>query len=177
MEPAVDDKMSYFALTDEDLPKIFEEYEKLADFYLEEKKNKTGFIFYHFNVDLKQGPCAIKRLTGCGAGSEYICVTPEGDIYPCHQFVGDEKFKMGNILDQEINLNRDMQLEFQNAHVYAKQDCQNCWAKYYCSGGCHANAYNFNKNILKPYKLGCEMLKKRIECAIMIEAKLMLEGE
>ncbi|AHM56268.1 arylsulfatase regulator [Peptoclostridium acidaminophilum DSM 3953] len=177
MEPAVDEKMSDFALTEEDLPRIFEEYENLVDFYIDKKLENEKFTFFHFSIDLSQGPCVIKRLTGCGAGSEYICVTPEGDIYPCHQFVGNEKFKMGSILDSDVKLDRDLQLKFQNAHVYAKEACRECWAKFYCSGGCHANAYNFNGDILKPYSMACEMLKKRVECAIAIKAKQMLGGE
>ncbi|KDR96086.1 uncharacterized protein SAMN02745945_01637 [Peptoclostridium litorale DSM 5388] len=177
IEPAVDDKMSDFALTENDLPAIFAEYEKLADYCIEKKKNGDKFTFFHFNIDLNQGPCVIKRLTGCGAGSEYLSVTPEGDVYPCHQFVGDEDFKMGNIMDEEMSLDRHIQLRFQNAHVYTKPECRECWARFYCSGGCHANAYNFNKDISKPYSLACEMLRKRVECAIMIKAKLMLEGE
>ena len=121
-------------------------------------------------IDLNQGPCVIKRLTGCGAGTEYLAITPEGDMYPCHQFVGDSDFKMGNVFDNTFD--RNIGLQFKDAHVYNKKDCQNCWAKFYCSGGCHANAYQFNKDIQKPYQIGCEMEKKRIECALAIQAKL-----
>jgi uncharacterized protein len=124
-------------------------------------------------VDLSQGPCIIKRLSGCGAGAEYIAVTPEGDIYPCHQFVGNEEFKMGSVLTGEMD--RNLNVDFKNAHVYNKPDCKECWAKFYCSGGCHANAYNFNDDINKPYRLGCEMEKKRLECSLYIQAKLMTE--
>lgn len=176
VEPVVDNEENPYALREEDIPKIFEEYEKLAVEYASRKLKGDNFTFFHFLIDLNQGPCVIKRLTGCGAGSEYMAITPEGDMYPCHQFVGNEEFRLGNILNEELNIPRDIQLKFQNAHVYSKEECRNCWAKFYCSGGCHANAHNFNNDILKPYSLGCEMQKKRIECALMIKAKLMLEG-
>lgn len=176
VEPVVDDESNPFALREEDLPKIFEEYEILAKEYAKKKINKEKFTFFHFMIDLNQGPCIIKRITACGAGTEYISVTPEGDIYPCHQFVGKEDYKLANLYDDEILLKQDLVDGFRNAHVYAKEDCKNCWAKFYCSGGCHANALNFNGDVLKPYKLGCEMQKKRIECAIMVKAKELLEG-
>ncbi|MBP2027523.1 uncharacterized protein J2Z35_001320 [Acetoanaerobium pronyense] len=177
VEPVVGDESNPYALRDEDIPKILKEYEDLAIKYADMRVNDEEFRFFHFMVDLAQGPCAIKRLTGCGAGTEYLAVTPEGDIYPCHQFVGQEEFKMGNILEKEINLPEDMRQTFRNAHVYSKEECSKCWARFYCSGGCHANAYNFNDDILKPYELGCEMQKKRVECALMVEAKVMLEKE
>jgi uncharacterized protein len=135
------------------------------------------FKFFHFMIDLNQGPCVIKRITGCGAGNEYLSITPEGDIYPCHQFVGNEEYKMANILDKEIVFPKELTDSFKDAHVYSKEDCKKCWNKFYCSGGCHANATNFNNDVMKPYELGCEMQKKRTECSIMIQAKLMLEGE
>lgn len=177
LEPVVGDESNPYALRDEDLPRILKEYEDLAVKYADMRVKDEKFRFFHFMIDLAQGPCAIKRLTGCGAGTEYLAVTPEGDIYPCHQFVGQEEFKMGNILDKEINLPEDMRKTFRDAHVYSKEDCSKCWARFYCSGGCHANAYNFNDDILKPYELGCEMQKKRVECALMVEAKVMLEKE
>lgn len=177
VEPVVGDESNPYALRDEDIPKILKEYEDLAIKYADMRVNDEKFRFFHFMVDLTQGPCAIKRLTGCGAGTEYLAVTPEGDIYPCHQFVGQEEFKMGNILEKEINLPKDMRQTFRDAHVYSKEECSKCWARFYCSGGCHANAYNFNNDILKPYELGCEMQKKRVECALMVEAKVMLEKE
>lgn len=177
VEPVVGDESNPYALRDEDIPKILKEYEDLAIKYADMRVKDEEFRFFHFMVDLAQGPCAIKRLTGCGAGTEYLAVTPEGDIYPCHQFVGQEEFKMGNILEKEINLPEDMRQTFRNAHVYSKEECSKCWARFYCSGGCHANAYNFNDDILKPYELGCEMQKKRVECALMVEAKVMLEKE
>lgn len=177
VEPVVGDESNPYALRDEDIPKILKEYEDLAIKYADMRVKDEEFRIFHFMVDLAQGPCAIKRLTGCGAGTEYLAVTPEGDIYPCHQFVGQEEFKMGNILEKEINLPEDMRQTFRNAHVYSKEECSKCWARFYCSGGCHANAYNFNDDILKPYELGCEMQKKRVECALMVEAKVMLEKE
>ena len=126
-------------------------------------------------VDLSGGPCAIKRISGCGAGTEYLAITPGGDIYPCHQFVGKEEFRLGSLFDEENQFPKDIIDGFMKTDVTTKEDCKKCWAKFYCSGGCHANAYNFNGDIQKPYKDGCEMQKKRIECAIMVEAALMLE--
>lgn len=176
IEPVVDSENNPYALREEDLPKIFEEYENLAVEYANRQLGEDKFKFFHFMIDLNQGPCVIKRLSGCGAGSEYMAITPTGDVYPCHQFVGNEDFKLGNIMG-ELDIPKDLQNEFRNAHVYNKQDCKECWAKFYCSGGCHANAYNFNDDILKPYKVGCEMQRKRTECSLMIQAKLMTEGE
>jgi uncharacterized protein len=176
IEPVVDSENNPYALREEDLPKIFEEYESLAVEYANRQLSEDKFKFFHFMIDLNQGPCVIKRLSGCGAGSEYMAITPTGDVYPCHQFVGNEDFKLGNIMG-ELNIPKDLQNEFRNAHVYNKPDCKECWAKFYCSGGCHANAYNFNDDILKPYKVGCEMQRKRTECSLMIQAKLMTEGE
>lgn len=171
MEPVVVDEQIDYGIGYEDLPKVFEEYEKLAEAYLDRKDKENEFTFFHFLIDLNQGPCVIKRLAGCGAGTEYLAITPEGDMYPCHQFVGDSDFKMGNVF--ENTLDRNIGLQFKEAHVYNKKDCQSCWAKFYCSGGCHANAYQFNKDIQKPYQIGCEMEKKRIECALAIQAKLL----
>ena len=176
VEPVVGEVENPYALREEDLPKVFEEYEKLAVQYADMKLKDEGFTFFHFMIDLNQGPCVIKRITGCGAGNEYLAITPSGDIYPCHQFVGNEDFKLGNILDEKIELPKEVTNMFREAHVYAKDECRNCWNKFYCSGGCHANAINFNNDIKVPYKLGCEMQKKRTECAIMIQAKMMLEG-
>ncbi|KXZ39426.1 uncharacterized protein SAMN05661008_00388 [Alkalithermobacter thermoalcaliphilus JW-YL-7 = DSM 7308] len=175
VEPVVDSEDNPYALREEDLPKVFQEYEKLALEYANRKINGDKLTFFHFVIDLNQGPCVIKRLVGCGAGTEYLAITPEGDIYPCHQFVGNEDFKLGNLLTNNIDLDKVDQ--FRDLHVYSKDECKKCWAKFYCSGGCHANAYNFNKDLKKPYKLGCEMQKKRIECALMIQAKIMLEGD
>lgn len=174
VEPVVSEPHHEYSLRDSDLPVIFEQYEMLAEEMLKRAKTDQAFKFFHFMIDLGQGPCVIKRLSGCGAGAEYIAVTPEGDIYPCHQFVGNEDFKMGNVNTGELNMTINNQ--FKNAHVYNKEKCKTCWAKFYCSGGCHANAYNFNNDINEPYALGCEMEKKRLECAIYLKAKDMLEA-
>ena len=163
MEPVVASPKEDYALMEEDLEEVLREY-------IDIKKKDKDFMFFHFMIDLNQGPCIIKRTVGCGAGSEYMAVTPEGDLYPCHQFVGNEDFKMGNVFTGIENTTiRD---EFKKANVLTKEECSGCWARYYCSGGCHANAYNFNKDIKKPYKIGCEMEKKRIECAISILANM-----
>lgn len=168
IEPVVTDEKEPYAIRAEHLNKILEEYEKLSKEYIDIKKKDKEFSFYHFIIDLSQGPCVIKRTVGCGAGSEYIAVTPDGEIYPCHQFVGEEEFKLGDIHSGIVNTKlRDT---FKCANVYTNEDCPDCWARYYCSGGCHANAYYANKNLSKPYKVGCEMEKKRIECAISIVA-------
>ena len=177
VEPVVGDESNPYALREEDMERVFAEYEKLAKKYAKRKLEGEDFTFFHFVVDLNQGPCVIKRITGCGAGNEYLAVTPNGDIYPCHQFVGNDDFKLANILDEEVIIPEEISNMFRDAHVYSKEDCKTCWNKFYCSGGCHANAINFNNDIRKPYKLGCEMQKKRTECSIMIQAKLMLEGE
>ena len=166
--------MSYYvevyALREEDLPKILEEYDKLAVEYIKRKKEGKGFNFFHFNIDLEQGPCVAKRLSGCGSGTEYLAVTPWGDFYPCHQFVGNEEFLMGNVYDGITRT--DIQDEFKMCNVYAKPKCRECFARYYCSGGCAANAYNFHGNINDAYDIGCEMQRKRVECSIMIKAAL-----
>ncbi|MBC8631479.1 thioether cross-link-forming SCIFF peptide maturase [[Eubacterium] tenue] len=177
VEPVVDDESNPFALREEDMETVFNEYEKLAVKYSDRLLNGENFKFFHFMIDLNQGPCVIKRITGCGAGNEYLAITPNGDIYPCHQFVGKDEYKLANINDEEIVIPRELTDTFKNAHVYSKEDCQNCWNKFYCSGGCHANAVNFNGDVMKPYELGCEMQKKRTECSIMIQARLMIEGK
>lgn len=173
IEPVVAEPHHDYALDDSDLPTVFEQYELLAEELIKRKGTDQAFDFFHFTVDLTQGPCVVKRLRGCGAGAEYISVTPEGDIYPCHQFVGNESFKIGHV-DTGIE-NRDLSMHFKKANVLSKASCQECWAKFYCSGGCHANAHNFNNDIFKPYELGCEMERKRLECSLYIQAKLMLE--
>jgi len=169
VEPVVADKDSGLDLREEDLPSIFNEYEKLAYEYVKRDREKKGFNFFHFMLDLSQGPCVAKRLKGCGSGYEYVAVTPEGDIYPCHQFVGEEEFKMGSVFDEELSA--DIRKKFQNSNVYTKPECKECWAKFYCSGGCAANAYKFNKDIDKPYRIGCELEKKRVECALWIKTQ------
>lgn len=174
VEPVVADENEDYSLREEDLPLLFEQYEILASEMLKRQKEGRWFNFFHFMIDLSQGPCVVKRLSGCGSGSEYLAVTPEGDLYPCHQFVGIEEFKMGTV-DTGITKNKMREL-FQNCNVYSKEDCKNCWAKFYCSGGCAANAYQFHKDINKPYKIGCKLQLKRIECAIMMKAKEVLES-
>lgn len=167
-EPVVSEPTLPYALTEEDLQAIFEEYDRLSLEILEHKKKGEFINFFHFNVDLNQGPCVIKRLKGCGSGNEYIAVTPEGDIYPCHQFVGIADYKMGNVFDGKLN--RKIKSKFADSNIYTKIECRKCWAKFYCSGGCNANNFIYNGDILKPHKLSCEMEKKRLECAIMIKA-------
>ncbi|MDY6065458.1 MAG: thioether cross-link-forming SCIFF peptide maturase [Finegoldia sp.] len=176
IEPVVDPDENEYALREEDLPQILDEYEKMAIDYANAQVAKEPFKFFHFMIDLTQGPCVIKRMQGCGAGCEYVSVTPEGDVYPCHQFVGDEKYLLGNILDDDFEFPQDIREEFLNCHVFSKEDCKDCWCKFYCSGGCHANAYHFNNDIYKPYKLSCEMQRKRTECAIMVEVEKMLNA-
>lgn len=168
IEPVVTDEKEPYAIRPEHLKKILDEYEKLSKEYIDIKKKDKEFSFYHFIIDLSQGPCVIKRTVGCGAGSEYIAVTPDGEIYPCHQFVGEENFKLGDIYKGIVA--GDLRDKFKCANVYTNEDCPDCWARYYCSGGCHANAYYANNDLSKPYKVGCEMEKKRIECAISIVA-------
>ncbi|MGN1090141.1 MAG: thioether cross-link-forming SCIFF peptide maturase [Huintestinicola sp.] len=168
VEPVVCESSEKYALTERDLPAVFKEYENLAKLILESRRNGNRFNFFHFMLDLDQGPCAIKRLRGCGSGNEYVAITSDGDIYPCHQFVGYEDFLMGNIHTGEFNT--EMKKTFAAAHIYSKEDCKKCWAKFYCSGGCNANNYIYTGNILTSHKLSCELEKKRLECAIMIKA-------
>lgn len=168
VEPVVSDEKLDYSIKEEDLPRVFEEYERLANALLKRRKEGKGCNFFHFMIDLNQGPCAIKRLRGCGCGNEYVAVTPEGDIYPCHQFVGDEQWKMGSVLDGTFNM--PMKERFAKANVYSKSDCKNCWAKFYCSGGCNANNWQYEGDILKSHNISCELEKKRLECAIMMQA-------
>ncbi len=175
IEPVVADPSADWAITEADLPTIFEEYETLANRIIEEKKQGSGMQFFHFMIDLDQGPCAIKRLRGCGCGNEYVAVTPEGDIYPCHQFVGMKDWKMGSVLDDTID--KKKKDFFAHTTIYDKPECQACWAKFYCSGGCNANNYQYAGDVHTPYRLGCEMEKKRLECAIMIQAAMACKGE
>lgn len=176
VEPVVTEAKYDYALRKEDLPIIFDQYDLLAEEIIKRKNTDKEFDLFHFAIDLKQGPCIIKRVSGCGAGIEYVAVTPEGDIYPCHQFVGNEDFKMGSVHKADSIIQPEIVKSFKDAHIYNKDACKSCWAKFYCSGGCHANAYNFNKDVTIPYELGCEMEKKRLECAVYIQAKLLLEG-
>ncbi|MBD5485863.1 MAG: thioether cross-link-forming SCIFF peptide maturase [Lachnospiraceae bacterium] len=170
VEPVVAEDSEDYALRWEDVPAILEEYDKLALEYIRRKKEGKGFNFFHFMIDLEGGPCVAKRLSGCGSGTEYLAVTPWGDFYPCHQFVGQEEFLMGNV-DEGI-VSTDIRDTFKTCNVYAKEKCKDCFAKFYCSGGCAANAYHFSGNINGSYDLGCELQRKRVECAIMIKAAL-----
>lgn len=167
MEPVVCPPDDPYALTEEDLPILFEQYEILAKEMVRRKKAGDGFTFYHYMLDLKNGPCIYKRITGCGSGTEYMAVTPWGDLYPCHQFVGDEKYLLGNIWDGVTNT--AIQDEFRYCNAYARQECKDCWAKLYCSGGCAANSYHATGSVMGVYKYGCELFKKRIECAVMMK--------
>ena len=167
MEPVVCAPEDASALTQEDLPVVLEQYEILAKDMLEKEKEGTPYTFYHYMIDLKGGPCIYKRISGCGSGTEYMAVTPWGDLYPCHQFVGDEKFRLGDIWEGVTNT--ETVEEFAPCNVYARPECHDCWAKLYCSGGCAANAYHSTGSIKGVYKYGCELFKKRIECAVMLD--------
>ena len=169
IEPVVTDPACEYALREEDLPAIRDEYERLAQIYIDRRANGKWFNFFHFMVDLTGGPCLRKRLTGCGAGNEYVAVTPDGDIYPCHQFVGREGYRMGSVLDGTFD--RDIQLTFAHNDVLHKEKCRGCWARFYCSGGCAANAEAFHGDISQPYDMECQMERKRLECAMAIYAK------
>lgn len=170
VEPVVAAETEDYALREEDVPAILAEYDKLALEYIRRKKEGKGFNFFHFMIDLEGGPCVAKRLSGCGSGTEYLAVTPWGDFYPCHQFVGQEEFLMGNV--EEGIVRTDIRDTFKACNVYAKEQCRDCFAKFYCSGGCAANAYHFSGSINGAYDLGCELQRKRVECAIMIKAAL-----
>ena len=167
MEPVVCPPDDPYALTEEDLPKLFEQYEILAKEMIKRKKEGRPFTFYHYMLDLKHGPCIYKRITGCGSGTEYMAVTPWGDLFPCHQFVGDAKYSLGNIYDGITNT--AIQDEFRSCNAYARPECKDCWARLYCSGGCAANSYHATGSIDGVYKYGCELFKKRIECAVMMQ--------
>jgi len=167
VEPVVCTPEEPYSIKEQDLDRILNEYDRLFDECLKRKGTREEFNFYHFNVNLYNGPCAVKRLSGCGAGNQYLAVTPEGDIYPCHQFVGNKSFLMGSVFDGRLD--RHISDSLRDCHVYSKEDCSGCWARLWCSGGCHANSYNTTGSIKKSYKIGCEMEKKRIECAIALE--------
>ena len=167
MEPVVCSPDDASALTEADLPILFEQYEILAKEMIKRKKAGNGFTFYHYMLDLTHGPCIYKRISGCGSGTEYMAVTPTGDLYPCHQFVGDTKYLLGNIWDGVTN--KEIQNEFKLCNAYARPECNDCWAKLYCSGGCAANSYHASGKITGIYEYGCELFKKRIECAVMIQ--------
>ncbi len=173
LEPVVSPEGDY-RLTEAHLDGIEKEYELLAHYYLECRRKGKGFTFFHFEIDLEHGPCLPKRLTGCGAGFDYYAVTPGGDLYPCHQFVGREEFRMGNVKQGIVR--NDLREKFGAATLYQKEGCSDCWSRFYCSGGCHANAQQLSGSIYKPDELGCRLQRKRLECALAIKGLLLEEG-
>ncbi len=175
IEPVVAEPSAPYALKEEDLPELLTQYEVLAKEMIRRERNGEGFTFYHYMIDLDGGPCVVKRVSGCGVGTEYMAVTPEGDFYPCHQFVGNPDFLLGNVNDGVTNA--EVCDQFKNCNIYSHEECDNCFARMYCSGGCAANAYNSTGSVTGVYKLGCELHKKRIECAIMIKADEAFGGE
>ena len=170
VEPVVAGAESDYALREEDIPALMLEYDKLTRYILDLHRDGTEINFFHFNIELEEGPCLAKRLTGCSAGLEYLAVTPEGDLYPCHQFVGRDNYRVGTVFDDAIDKNSAYL--FAKAHIYNKKACQNCWAKFNCSGGCHANALAFNNSLFEPYRLGCLLARKRLECALYLKAMI-----
>lgn len=174
VEPVVASPEESYALREEDIPEVCEQYDRLAAEMVKRHGTEKDFNFFHFMIDLTGGPCVYKRLSGCGSGTEYLAVTPWGDLYPCHQFVGEEKFLMGNVF--EGIQNTDLRDEFKGCNVYAKEKCRDCFARFYCSGGCAANSYNFHGSINDAYDIGCELQRKRVECAVMIKAAIASEG-
>lgn len=170
IEPVVLEEGHPLAIREEDLTEIFDNYDKLYNEMARRKREgKDEFTFYHFNIDLQGGPCVYKRISGCGSGFEYVAITPQGDVYPCHQFVGKEEYKLGSIFDDTYDV--ELGKKFKKAHIYNKPKCRECWARFYCSGGCQANNVNFNGDMNIPYEIGCKMQKKRIECAIALKAE------
>ena len=168
MEPVVGDDSAKYSIKESDLPRVKEEYDRLAQLFIQREEEGRPFFFFHFNMDLWKGPCLPKRLRGCGAGHEYLAVVPNGDIYPCHQFVGREGYVVGNVYEGLKNMK--MMHDFRMNHVFSKPECVDCWAKFFCSGGCHANNEAYAGDIHKPYQITCEIQKKRVECAMMIQA-------
>ena len=175
MEPVVCAENDPAALTQEDLPVVLKQYEDLARLMLQRKREGRPFTFYHYMLDLSGGPCIYKRISGCGSGTEYMAVTPWGDLYPCHQFVGEEAFRLGDVWQGVTN--NAVQQEFASCNVYAREECRDCWAKLYCSGGCAANAYHATGSVRGVYKYGCELFRKRMECAIMLQAAMQADEE
>ena len=175
MEPVVCAEGDPSALTEEDLPIVMEQYEQLAQLMLQRDKEGKPFTFYHYMIDLTGGPCIYKRISGCGSGTEYMAVTPWGDLYPCHQFVGEEKFRLGDIWEGVTN--HAIQCEFANCNVYAHPECRDCWARLYCSGGCAANAYHSTGSVTGVYEYGCKLFRKRMECAIMVAVARAIRGK
>lgn len=174
MEPVVATAEESYALREEDIPRLNDEYETLARAYLERRLEGRPFAFFHFNVDLEHGPCLPRRLTGCGAGYQYLAVTPSGELYPCHQFVGRREFLMGNVFTGPTRA--DLREVFVDSQIFTKEECPTCWARFYCSGGCHANAQKFNGDLRRPHRAGCELEKKRLECALWVQVKLREPG-
>ncbi len=174
MEPVVCASDDPSALTEEDKTVVMKQYEDLAELMLKRNREGNPFTFYHYMIDLKGGPCIYKRVSGCGSGTEYMAVTPWGDLYPCHQFVGEEKFRLGSVFEGVTNT--EIQDEFMSCNVYTRPECADCWAKLYCSGGCAANAYHATGSVKGVYSYGCDLFRKRMECAIMLEAAKSLEG-
>lgn len=170
IEPVVAEEEAPYAIREEDLPKIFEQYDRLAKEMIKREKEGRGFTFFHYMIDLTGGPCVAKRLSGCGSGTEYLAVTPWGDLYPCHQFVGEDGFLLGNVFDGIQK--QELVNEFKGCNVYTKEKCKDCFARFYCSGGCAANSYKFHGTLNDAYDIGCEMERKRVECALMIKAAL-----
>jgi len=173
VEPVVADPEEDYAIREEDIPVICEQYDKLAAEMVRRLGKENEFTFFHFMIDLTGGPCVYKRLSGCGSGTEYLAVTPWGDLYPCHQFVGEEDFLMGNVFEGVTR--REIRDTFKECNVYTKEKCRNCFARFYCSGGCAANSYKFHGSVNDAYDIGCELQRKRVECAIMIKAALAEE--
>ena len=173
VEPVTSEPGTGYDISEKDLPRIGEEYEKLVDIMQQRRKEGKSFNFFHFMVDLQQGPCVIKRLRGCGAGYEYVAVTPDGEIYPCHQFVGHPEFLLGTLDNGKFDM--DISNHFSGLNVCTRPKCKDCWAKFYCSGGCAAANFNMTGDIETPYEMGCELQKKRLECAIYLKAAQMME--
>lgn len=167
IEPVVCAPEEDYALKESDLPVLKEQYEILANEMLRRYRNGSGFTFYHYMIDLDAGPCIVKRVSGCGVGTEYMAVTPDGELYPCHQFVGDDKFLLGDIWHGVKN--KQILSQFENCNVYSHKECKDCFAKLYCSGGCAANAYHSTGSVSGIYEFGCELHRKRIECAVMLK--------
>lgn len=174
MEPVVASPDAPYALKEEDLPILFDQYEKLAAEMVRREKNGKGFTFFHYMIDLEGGPCIAKRIAGCGVGTEYVAVTPWGDLYPCHQFVGDENYLLGNVFDGITN--EEVRSRFKMCNIYTRPQCNDCFARLYCSGGCSANSYHATGSIEGIYELGCKLHRKRVECAIMMKVALAEES-
>ena len=174
VEPVVAKDAPDYALTDAELPRIYEEYDRLTEAYMKRRREGRGFFFFHFNMDLSNGPCIAKRLAGCGSGHEYYAVSENGDLYPCHQFVGRGKYKLGDVFNG-VN-HPEVSQYFRESHVLNKPKCRDCWARFFCSGGCHANADLFNGDIREPWDTGCSIQRKRLESAILVQALMHEES-